>query len=106
MSTSIKDAIAQRQVLHPDVESFYESILWRKEKLICLSRMGRENNNNNIHQYVSSSICISYFSYYYFLLRFSYTLLKTCKYILILSILYCLINIIFVVLAINAKTIY
>ncbi|XP_032674110.1 uncharacterized protein LOC116845481 isoform X2 [Odontomachus brunneus] len=51
MSTNIKDAIAQRQVLHPDVESFYESILWRKEKLICLSRMGRENNNNNIHQY-------------------------------------------------------
>ncbi|XP_014477018.1 PREDICTED: uncharacterized protein LOC106745691 isoform X2 [Dinoponera quadriceps] len=47
MPASIKDAIAQRQVLHSDVESFYESILWRKEKLICLSRMGRENNNNN-----------------------------------------------------------
>ncbi|XP_025153768.1 uncharacterized protein LOC105186466 isoform X2 [Harpegnathos saltator] len=45
MPSSIKDVIAQRQVLHSDVESFYESILWRKEKLICLSRMGRENNN-------------------------------------------------------------
>jgi len=44
MPASIKDAIMQRQVLHTDTKSFYESILWRKEKEICLSRMGRSSN--------------------------------------------------------------
>jgi hypothetical protein len=43
MPASIKDAIMQRQVLHTDTKSFYESILWRKEKEICLSRMGHNN---------------------------------------------------------------
>lgn len=62
MPANIKDAIAQRQGLHSDVENFYESILWRKEKLICLSRMGRENNNN-IYQRVSSLIHMNYLNY-------------------------------------------
>lgn len=43
MPESIKHAIIQPKVLHPDTKSFYESTLWRKEKEICISRMGRDN---------------------------------------------------------------
>lgn len=40
---SIRDAVVQPKVLHSDPQSFYESTLWWKEKLICLSRMARDN---------------------------------------------------------------
>ncbi|XP_018351652.1 PREDICTED: uncharacterized protein LOC108754099 isoform X2 [Trachymyrmex septentrionalis] len=43
MPSSIKYAIMQPQVLHSNAKSFYESTLWRKEKEICLSRMGRNS---------------------------------------------------------------
>ncbi|XP_029673608.1 uncharacterized protein LOC115241814 isoform X2 [Formica exsecta] len=43
MPASIKHAIMQPRVLHPDAKSFYESTLWRKEKEICLSRMARDS---------------------------------------------------------------
>lgn len=43
MPASIKHAIIQPRVLHPDAKSFYESTLWRKEKEICLSRMARDS---------------------------------------------------------------
>ncbi|XP_076278097.1 uncharacterized protein LOC143207997 isoform X1 [Lasioglossum baleicum] len=35
----VKEAIAQRQVLNSDPQSFFETSLWRKEKLICLAKM-------------------------------------------------------------------
>ncbi|XP_076643353.1 uncharacterized protein LOC143353714 isoform X2 [Halictus rubicundus] len=35
----IKQAIAQPQVLNSDPQSFFETSLWRKEKLICLAKM-------------------------------------------------------------------
>ncbi|XP_017792596.1 PREDICTED: uncharacterized protein LOC108574501 [Habropoda laboriosa] len=35
----IKDSIVQPQVLNSDPQSFFETSLWRKEKLICLSKM-------------------------------------------------------------------
>ncbi|EZA48712.1 Testis-expressed protein [Ooceraea biroi] len=54
MPACIKDAIVQRQVLHPDTKSFYESILWRKEKEICLSRMGRDSKKKD--EKISSSL--------------------------------------------------
>lgn len=38
---NIKDAIIQPQVLNSDPQSFFETSLWRKEKLICLSKMRR-----------------------------------------------------------------
>ncbi|KMQ90571.1 Testis-expressed protein 14 [Lasius niger] len=43
MPASIKQAIIQPRILHSDAKSFYESTLWRKEKEICLSRMGRDS---------------------------------------------------------------
>lgn len=36
---SIKDAIVQSRVLNPDPQTFFETSLWRKEKMICLSKM-------------------------------------------------------------------
>ncbi|OAD60905.1 Inactive serine/threonine-protein kinase TEX14 [Eufriesea mexicana] len=36
---SIKNAIMQPQILNSDPQSFFETSLWRKEKLICLSKM-------------------------------------------------------------------
>ncbi|XP_036149146.1 uncharacterized protein LOC105830040 isoform X2 [Monomorium pharaonis] len=47
MPSSIKHAIMQPRVLHSDAKSFYESTLWRKEKEICLSRMGRSSTEHN-----------------------------------------------------------
>lgn len=43
MPASIKHAIIQPRILHPDAKSFYESTLWKKEKEICLSRMARDS---------------------------------------------------------------
>ncbi|XP_072762066.1 uncharacterized protein [Anoplolepis gracilipes] len=43
MPASIKHAIIQPRVLHPDAKSFYESTLWKKEQEICLSRMARDS---------------------------------------------------------------
>ncbi|XP_070512374.1 uncharacterized protein [Cardiocondyla obscurior] len=46
MPPSIRHAIIQPQVLHSDTKSFYESTLWRKEKEICLSRMGHNTKKH------------------------------------------------------------
>lgn len=43
MPASIKQAIIQPRILHSDTKSFYESTLWKKEKEICISRMGRDS---------------------------------------------------------------
>ncbi|KAG7208354.1 hypothetical protein KM043_014590 [Ampulex compressa] len=42
---SIKDAIIQPQVLNSDPQGFFESSLWRREKLICISKMRKEEKN-------------------------------------------------------------
>lgn len=76
MPASIKDAIMQRQVLHADAKSFYESTLWRKEKEICLSRMGRNNKERgkvrrisyHYYIYIIQSL-LYYFIYNKFYLR-------------------------------------
>ncbi|KAL6261075.1 hypothetical protein P5V15_008608 [Pogonomyrmex californicus] len=47
MPPSIKHAIMQPQVLHRDAKSFYESTLWKKEKEICISRMGKNSNKKH-----------------------------------------------------------
>jgi len=47
----------QPQVLHSDAKSFYESTLWKKEKEICLSRMGR-NNKKHDEVYITLFIMI------------------------------------------------
>ncbi|XP_025988995.1 uncharacterized protein LOC105197224 isoform X2 [Solenopsis invicta] len=47
MPPSIKQAIIQPEILHSDTKNFYESTLWRKEKEICLSRMGRSGKKQN-----------------------------------------------------------
>ncbi|XP_018397523.1 PREDICTED: uncharacterized protein LOC108775604 [Cyphomyrmex costatus] len=58
MPPSIKHAIIQPQVLHSDAKSFYESTLWRKEKEICLSRMGRNSKEHNEDSLLSQqTIC-------------------------------------------------
>ncbi|CAK9833751.1 Inactive serine/threonine-protein kinase TEX14 [Anthophora retusa] len=58
-SENAKDSITQPQVLNSDPQSFFETSLWRKEKLICLSKMRKtyadesssyipqETNNND-----------------------------------------------------------
>ncbi|XP_018368395.1 PREDICTED: uncharacterized protein LOC108764590 isoform X1 [Trachymyrmex cornetzi] len=58
MPSSIKHAIMQPQVLHSDAKSFYESTLWRKEKEICLSRMGRNSKEHSEDSLLSQqTIC-------------------------------------------------
>ncbi|XP_076394374.1 uncharacterized protein LOC100880685 isoform X2 [Megachile rotundata] len=47
---SIKDAIIQPKVLNSDPQSFFETSLWRKEKLICLSKM-RKSYSDESPQY-------------------------------------------------------
>ncbi|CAL7951372.1 unnamed protein product [Xylocopa violacea] len=44
---SIKGAVMQPQVLNPDPQSFFETSLWRKEKLICLSKMRKACANES-----------------------------------------------------------
>ncbi|XP_012226022.1 uncharacterized protein [Linepithema humile] len=56
MPESIKHAIIQPKVLHSDAKSFYESTLWRKEKEICISRMGRDNKEYKKSLPLSQSI--------------------------------------------------
>ncbi|CAL7951373.1 unnamed protein product [Xylocopa violacea] len=46
---SIKGAVMQPQVLNPDPQSFFETSLWRKEKLICLSKMRKACANESPH---------------------------------------------------------
>ncbi|CAK9798569.1 Inactive serine/threonine-protein kinase TEX14 [Anthophora plagiata] len=52
-SENAQDSITQPQVLNSDPQSFFETSLWRKEKLICLSKMRKthadefETNNND-----------------------------------------------------------
>lgn len=57
MPSSIKHAIMQPQVLHSDTKSFYESTLWRKEKEICLSRMGRNSKEYNDFSLSQQIVC-------------------------------------------------
>ena len=49
---SIKDAIAQPKVLNFDPQNFFETSLWRKEKLICLSKM-RKSYCDEPSQYIA-----------------------------------------------------
>ncbi|XP_015609453.1 uncharacterized protein LOC107274657 isoform X2 [Cephus cinctus] len=43
----IKESIFQPQTLNTDSQSFFESSLWRKEKLICLSKMSPSPPHDN-----------------------------------------------------------
>ncbi|XP_054014878.1 uncharacterized protein LOC128895911 isoform X2 [Hylaeus anthracinus] len=52
---SIKDAIAQPQVLNSDPQSFFETSLWRKEKLICLAKMRKSYGDESVHS--NDTIC-------------------------------------------------
>ncbi|KZC14650.1 Inactive serine/threonine-protein kinase TEX14 [Dufourea novaeangliae] len=45
----IKDAIAQPQVLNSDPKTFFETSLWRKEKLICLAKMRKSCGDESAH---------------------------------------------------------
>lgn len=60
MPSSIKHAIIQPQVLHSDTKSFYESTLWKREKEICLSRMGRNTKEQTKVYYINYIINIFY----------------------------------------------
>ncbi|XP_033330052.2 uncharacterized protein LOC117222460 isoform X2 [Megalopta genalis] len=51
----IKDAIAQPQVLNSDPQSFFESSLWRKEKLICLAKMRKSYGDESMAHYIQSA---------------------------------------------------
>ncbi|XP_078050523.1 uncharacterized protein LOC144477012 isoform X2 [Augochlora pura] len=51
----IKDAIAQPQVLNSDPQSFFESSLWRKEKLICLAKMRKSYGDESMAHYTQST---------------------------------------------------
>ncbi|XP_076237982.1 uncharacterized protein LOC143181472 [Calliopsis andreniformis] len=44
----IKRAIIQPRVLNSDPQSFFETSLWRKEKLICLSKMRKSYDDESI----------------------------------------------------------
>ncbi|KOX75689.1 Inactive serine/threonine-protein kinase TEX14, partial [Melipona quadrifasciata] len=44
----IKNAIMQPRVLNSDPQSFFETSLWRKEKLICLSKMRKTCTDESI----------------------------------------------------------
>ena len=46
----IKDAIMQPRVLNSDSQNFFET-LWRKEKLICLSKMRKSFGNETAHYF-------------------------------------------------------
>lgn len=76
MPPSIKHAIMQPQVLHSDTKSFYESTLWRKEKEICLSRMGRNiKKHTEVYTmlytfFILLKIHMYIFKYYFVLLGF------------------------------------
>ncbi|KAG5308535.1 TEX14 kinase, partial [Pseudoatta argentina] len=59
MPSSIKYAIMQPQVLHSNAKSFYESTLWRKEKEICLSRMGRNSKEHKRSIHVSKFVILN-----------------------------------------------
>lgn len=64
MPASIKHAIIQPRVLHPDAKSFYESTLWRKEKEICLSRMARDSKEQTeVCRYLFCIIILPYVFY-------------------------------------------
>ncbi|XP_043258000.1 uncharacterized protein LOC122400539 isoform X1 [Colletes gigas] len=52
---SIKGAIIQPQVLNSDPESFFETSLWRKEKLICLSKMRKTYDDELINYSVQDT---------------------------------------------------
>ena len=47
----IKDAIIHPRVLNSDPQSFFETSLWRKEKLICLSKMRKSFGNETAHYF-------------------------------------------------------
>ncbi|XP_012170170.2 uncharacterized protein LOC100647703 isoform X3 [Bombus terrestris] len=51
----IKGAIIQPQVLNPNPQTFFETSLWRKEKLICLSKM-RKMHNDESPRYLAEQI--------------------------------------------------
>lgn len=44
----IKNAIMQPRILNSDPQSFFETSLWRKEKLICLSKMRKTCTDESI----------------------------------------------------------
>lgn len=48
----IKGAIIQPQVLNPNPQTFFETSLWRKEKLICLSKMRKMHNDESVRIYI------------------------------------------------------
>ncbi|XP_071875868.1 uncharacterized protein isoform X2 [Bombus fervidus] len=51
----VKDAIIQPQVLNSNPQTFFESSLWRKEKLICLSKM-RKMDTDESPRYLAEQI--------------------------------------------------
>lgn len=48
----IKDAIIQPQVLNSNPQTFFETSLWRKEKLICLSKMRKMHTDESVRIYI------------------------------------------------------
>lgn len=76
MPASIKHAIIQPRVLHPDAKSFYESTLWRKEKEICLSRMARDSKEQaEVCRYLFYIIIILSYVFYVNRVIISHTIL-------------------------------
>lgn len=48
----IKDAIVQPQALNSNPRTFFETSLWRKEKLICLSKMRKMDTDESVRIYI------------------------------------------------------
>lgn len=44
MPVAVRDAVVQPKVLNSDSQSFFESSLWKKEKMICISKMRKSND--------------------------------------------------------------
>lgn len=55
----IKDAIIQPQVSNSNPQSFFEKSLWKKEKLICLSKMHTDESPRYLAEQIDDSDTIS-----------------------------------------------
>ena len=52
----IKNAIMQPRILNSDPQSFFETSLWRKEKLICLSKMRKICADESVRLHIVLSL--------------------------------------------------
>lgn len=46
------NTIIQPQVLNSNSRTFFETSLWRKEKLICISKMRKMHNDESVRIYI------------------------------------------------------